>query len=409
MEDSVRTIQNDQGYERPTERRQQILTAALQIFPVKGEQSSIAEIAALAGVNESTIYRYFKNKEDLMFYVGAECLRRKTEDLKIQLAGIREPLSQLSKLIWCLRLYNEGSNAPYVKFDLFECRGKARYHKHEAFKYSIHFALTVEEILREGIRQGVFWDCMNIPIARDTICGFLEMENIQFYVNHRPETGPDEFDDIMDLITHMLDGRTGNQGKPQGKQQVILDAAEALFAEFGYQNATTIGIARSAGVAEATLYEYFKGKEDILFTDLHSRLENHLKPLSNNPESEMPVERFRGFIRNFFILFLSRQSFANTFISEGIYNIRFYQTRAYETFRAYLENIDLILQEGEKKGVFRPGIKPQIIKNLLLGIFCASTNRVLYLEDCRSWNVLEEIDATVTLLERAVIQPQGEG
>lgn len=44
----------------------------------------------------------------------------------------------------------------------------------------------------------------------------------------------------------------------------ILEAAMALFAERGYQQATTHQIARQAGVSVGALYRYFSDKEDIL-------------------------------------------------------------------------------------------------------------------------------------------------
>ena len=388
------------------DKRQHIIAAALEIISSKGGDASISEIAALAEINESTIYRYFKNKEDLLFYAAAECLRQKTEELKIQLGGIREPISRLSKLIWCLRLYNESKNDPYVKFDLFECRGKETYHKHEAFKYFIRFAMTTEEILRDGVRQGVFWHRMNIPIARDMICGFLEMENIQYYLDHRLETGPDEFDDVMDLVLHMFGEKSADHKKSLGKRAAILEAAERLFAAFGYQNATTIEIAKSAGVVEATLYEYFKGKEDILFTDLQDRLKAHLLPFCECPEIQSATQRFRTFVSNFFLSLLGRPSFAKVLIADGIYNIKFYKTAAYDHFRRYLGNIDEILKAGEDEGCFRPGIKPHIIKNLLLGVFCTYTLRTMFFQDCRPQNLLEEIEATVSLLVRAVVRSE---
>src|SRR3981081_2376837 len=44
----------------------------------------------------------------------------------------------------------------------------------------------------------------------------------------------------------------------------ILDAAIKVFAERGFHTATVAEIARAAGVADGTIYLYFKGKDDLL-------------------------------------------------------------------------------------------------------------------------------------------------
>jgi AcrR family transcriptional regulator len=48
------------------------------------------------------------------------------------------------------------------------------------------------------------------------------------------------------------------------RKQQILEAALAVFSEKGFAQATTAEIARSAGVAEGTIYNYFKSKRELL-------------------------------------------------------------------------------------------------------------------------------------------------
>src|SRR3954469_19616402 len=50
----------------------------------------------------------------------------------------------------------------------------------------------------------------------------------------------------------------------QDKRARIMDAAIKVFAERGFHTATVAEIARSAGVADGTIYLYFKGKDDLL-------------------------------------------------------------------------------------------------------------------------------------------------
>ena len=50
------------------------------------------------------------------------------------------------------------------------------------------------------------------------------------------------------------------------KYHAILDAALRVIAEHGYHNSQVARIAREAGVADGTIYLYFKNKEDILIS-----------------------------------------------------------------------------------------------------------------------------------------------
>jgi AcrR family transcriptional regulator len=73
----------------------------------------------------------------------------------------------------------------------------------------------------------------------------------------------------------------------------ILDAAAALMREVGLTRATTKEIARRAGCSEATLYKYFRDKEEIFMGVLHERVPafpDHLTALLERAaDAERPV------------------------------------------------------------------------------------------------------------------------
>ncbi|MGQ9654861.1 MAG: TetR/AcrR family transcriptional regulator, partial [Thermodesulfobacteriota bacterium] len=54
------------------------------------------------------------------------------------------------------------------------------------------------------------------------------------------------------------------RSREAGKHQRILHAAVKIFAEKGFYKAKISEIAREAGVADGTIYLYFKNKDDIL-------------------------------------------------------------------------------------------------------------------------------------------------
>src|SRR5688572_15527741 len=57
------------------------------------------------------------------------------------------------------------------------------------------------------------------------------------------------------------------------KRERILDAAERVFARSGFFQARVADIAREAGIADGTIYLYFKSKDEILISLFESRME----------------------------------------------------------------------------------------------------------------------------------------
>src|SRR6516225_12225102 len=58
-----------------------------------------------------------------------------------------------------------------------------------------------------------------------------------------------------------------------GKRERILDAAIKVFAAEGFYNAKVSQIAQAAGVADGTIYLYFKSKDDLLIQLFEDRME----------------------------------------------------------------------------------------------------------------------------------------
>src|SRR5919202_4268877 len=76
----------------------------------------------------------------------------------------------------------------------------------------------------------------------------------------------------------MRTARTLNNVRVAGgdKREAILRAATSVFAHNGYFNSKVADIAREAGVADGTVYLYFKSKEDILHSIFDRSVEEAL-------------------------------------------------------------------------------------------------------------------------------------
>jgi AcrR family transcriptional regulator len=82
----------------------------------------------------------------------------------------------------------------------------------------------------------------------------------------------------------------------------LLEAAEQVFTELGYHDASIVKIAEAAGVAPGTFYLYFVGKQDIfdeLVEDLNRRVRHAMADAASRGRTRGEAERlgFQAFFR----------------------------------------------------------------------------------------------------------------
>lgn len=85
-------------------------------------------------------------------------------------------------------------------------------------------------------------------------------------------------------------------------RQRLLDAAEQVFSEYGYHDASMVKITEAAGVAQGTFYVYFSSKKEIfdeLIADLNRRVRRAMADGSARGTTRLEQERlgFEGFFR----------------------------------------------------------------------------------------------------------------
>jgi len=76
--------------------------------------------------------------------------------------------------------------------------------------------------------------------------------------------------------------------RSEQKRQAILDAALRIFAERGVAASPTSAISQAAGVAEGTLFTYFKTKEELmleLYLELRNGFSRHMHDFPHNEDA----------------------------------------------------------------------------------------------------------------------------
>ena len=149
-----------------------------------------AEIAKKAGVTEALIYKYFKDKRDLLHQVLREYLEQYGVFLDHDLKGIKGALNKLRKLIWShINVY--ARNKVFAKILLVEARTNPDYYNSETYKLVKRYSDTVLSIIEEGIRNQEIRDDLEPTLIRHGILGSIEQICLTGVVFGR-EIEPDE-------------------------------------------------------------------------------------------------------------------------------------------------------------------------------------------------------------------------
>ena len=152
------------------------------------------------------------------------------------------------------------------------------------------------------------------------------------------------------------------------KREAILRAATSVFAEKGYFNSKVADIARAAGVADGTVYLYFKNKDDVL----HSIFDRAMDEFIAEGRRELAsIERPEDRLRRIAELHLERlgadRDMAIVFQVELRGSIKFMQEFSAAGFAEYLDIIRATIEDGQKSGVFRVDLKPIVCAKMLYG------------------------------------------
>ena len=134
--------------------------------------------------------------------------------------------------------------------------------------------------------------------------------------------------------------------KNQNKKFAILKSATKLFSEYGFSNATLSQISNGAGITTSGIYNYFKGKEEILFAIIENFMRTCIAGLSEHLEGIVDAENKLRKAIWFHCKVYSTGKREIQIILESRSYPRFYNSSAYFALKDYSFLITRIIQEG---------------------------------------------------------------
>ena len=156
--------------------------------------------------------------------------------------------------------------------------------------------------------------------------------------------------------------------KPEGdKRRQILDGAVTVFAQKGYFTSRVSDIANAAGVADGTIYLYFKNKEDIVVSLFADVLERHLaRAKEEMANARTPRQKLLAIARHHLAALSERRDVAILFQTELRQSTLLSRISSKE-LRGYFDLLSKVIQEGQKTGVFKPQIPRSLVVQSFFG------------------------------------------
>jgi TetR/AcrR family fatty acid metabolism transcriptional regulator len=162
--------------------------------------------------------------------------------------------------------------------------------------------------------------------------------------------------------------------KEPDKREKILNAAEEVMSQKGLTESTISEIGRKAEVADSVIYQYFKGKEDLLFSIPGERMKEVLLLLNEQLKGILDATSRLSKMIWFHLSYNDMHpGYARILLLECRSSQDFYLTPAYKLIRQYSGILSDILTQGVKDGSFRPDLELHLIRDIILGLLDAET------------------------------------
>ena len=161
---------------------------------------------------------------------------------------------------------------------------------------------------------------------------------------------------------------TGDTAKSADKRERILEAAVRVFARNGFHATRVSEVAKAAGVADGTIYLYFKSKDELLVSLFEDRVERLLAFLETElPRAESAPAKLRRVIEIQLGLLEGERDLAEVVTVILRQSTKLMKEYAAPKFTAYLDTIGRVVAEGQAAGELRTDVSPHLAARAIFG------------------------------------------
>ena len=192
-----------------------------------------------------------------------------------------------------------------------------------------------------------------------------------------------------------------NRNQKNNKYHLILEAAVTVFARQGFHQSTVSQIAKEAGVADGTIYLYFKNKDDILVQFFSYRTKQVFDRFrAEVQKADNSLDKLRNLIRRHLMEFQRDPNMAVVYQVETHQNSRLAESQIREMSQMYQDLISEIVELGQQEGKIRKELYVSLVKRFILGSVDEVINTWLHSE--KAYDLVSMADPLVDLLVKGI-------
>lgn len=152
------------------------------------------------------------------------------------------------------------------------------------------------------------------------------------------------------------------------KYRQIIDAAVVVIAENGFHQAQVSKIAKQAGVADGTIYLYFKNKEDILISLFQEKMGYFVESIEGMiAGKDTAIEKLYMLVETHFNILSDDRHLAIVTQLELRQSNKELRLKINEVLKGYLMLIDRIILEGIETGEFSSSLDLRLARQMIFG------------------------------------------
>lgn len=156
--------------------------------------------------------------------------------------------------------------------------------------------------------------------------------------------------------------------KTKPKYRQIIDAAVVVIAENGYHQAQVSKIAKQAGVADGTIYLYFKNKEDILISLFQDKMGYFVEKIEEKiAGKEKAAEKLLMMVESHFRMLSEDRHLAIVTQLELRQSNKDLRHKINEVLKGYLTLVERILADGRESGEFPADLDIRLARQMIFG------------------------------------------